>query len=52
MSVMNKGDQVYRLGNDIETDNKIVWMNHFFKNNEQGGKFWMIKHKIIQNKYI
>lgn len=30
---MNKGDQVHRMGNDIETDNKSIWMNQFFKNN-------------------
>ena len=43
MLVMNIGDQVYRLVNDIKTDNnKMIWMNWFFKNNKQDRKVWMI----------
>ena len=37
--VMNKGDQVYRLWNDIQTGNKTIWMNQFLKIMSRTEKF-------------
>lgn len=36
---MNKGDQVYRLGNNIETDDTTICLNQFIINNNQVRKF-------------